>query len=135
VAEGKAKIVGPGNNYMSFVHVEDLAEAYVHEAEAIGYAPPADDRPVTRLINLVDDEPITQKDWLSRVSSALGKPAPGAISVEDSAKQAGELWTESMTCSTRLRNEKAKNTLGWKLQFPSVKEGLPAALAAISSGS
>ena len=101
----------------------------------MGYAPPADERPVTRLINLVDDEPITQKDWLSRVSSALGKPAPGPISVEESAKQAGELWTESITCSTRVRNEKAKNTLGWKLQFPTVKEGLPVALAAISSGS
>jgi len=135
VAEGKAKIVGTGDNYMSFIHVEDVAEAYVLGAEAMGYAPPADERPVTRLINLVDDEPITQKDWLSRVSSALGKPAPGAISVEESAKQAGELWTESITCSTRIRNEKAKNTLGWKLQFPTVKEGLPAALAAISSGS
>src|SRR5205823_13691230 len=134
VAEGKAKIVGTGDNYMSFIHVEDLAEAYVLEAEAMGYAPPSDERPVTRLINLVDDEPITQKDWLSRVSSALGKSAPGAISVEESAKQAGELWTESITCSARVRN-KAKNTLGWKLQFPSVQEGLPAALAAISSGS
>ena len=135
VVEGRAKIVGTGDNYMSFIHVEDLAEAYVLAAEAIGYAPPADERPVTELINLADDEPMTQKEWLSRVSSALGKPAPGVISLEDSTKQAGELWTESMTCSTRVKNEKAKNTLGWKLQFPSVKEGLPAALAAISSGS
>src|SRR5437763_3120166 len=117
---------------MSLIHVEDLAEAYVLEAEAIGYAPPADERPVTRLINLVDDEPITQKDWLSRVSSALGKSAPGAISVEESAKQAGELWTESITCSARVRNKKAKNKLGWKLEFPTGKEGLPAARAGSS---
>ena len=135
VAQGQANIVGTGENYMSFIHAEDLAEAYVLAAEAIGYAPPADQRPETQLINLADDEPITQKEWLSGVSRALGKPAPGVISVEESTKQAGELWTESIICSTRVKNDAAKNTLGWKLRFPTVKEGLPSAIAAVSSGS
>jgi nucleoside-diphosphate-sugar epimerase len=134
VAENQHRIVGTGDNYMSFIHAEDLAEAYVLAAEQIGYAPPADERPETQIINLVDDEPITQKEWLSRVSRALGKPAPGAMSVEECVKEAGELWTESITASTRVKNDKAKNTLGWKLQFPTVTHGLPAALAAIASG-
>jgi nucleoside-diphosphate-sugar epimerase len=134
MAEGRANIVGTGDNYMSFIHAEDLAEAYVLAAEQIGYALPSDELPQMQVINLVDDEPITQKDWISSVSRAVGKPSPGAISVEESVKAAGELWTESITCSVRVKNEYAKNTLAWKLQFPTVKAGLPAALAAISSG-
>jgi nucleoside-diphosphate-sugar epimerase len=134
IAEGRANMVGTGENYMSFIHAEDLAQAYVLAAEQIGYALPSDELPQTQLINLVDDEPITQKDWISSVSRAVGKPAPSAISVDESVKAAGELWTESITASVRVKNEYAKNTLGWKLQFPTVKEGLPAALAAISSG-
>ena len=135
VKEGQARIVGTGGNYMSFVHAEDLAEAYVLAAEAIGYASPAEERPKQpQLVNLVDDRPIRQQEWLSTVCRALGKPTPGMISVEEATKQAGELWTESMTCSTRVKNEKATTTLGWKLQYPTVEEGLPATLAAVGAG-
>src|SRR5438552_15341019 len=70
--QGQARVVGSGENYMSFVHVEDLAEAYVLAAEEIGYSPPPEERPVTEMINLVDDQPITQKEWLSEVARALG---------------------------------------------------------------
>ena len=132
VSEGRANIIGTGDNYMSFVHAEDLAEAYVLAAEHIGYAVPSDTVPQTQVINLVDDEPITQKDWLSGVSRALGKPQPGAISVEEAIKQAGELLTESLTCSVRVKNETAKKVLGWNLQFPTVTHGLPAVLASMS---
>ena len=132
--DGRAGIIGTGDNYMSFIHAEDLAQAYVLAAEQIGYALPTDELPLAQVINLVDDEPITQKDWISSVSRAVGKPSSEKISVEESVEAAGELWTESITSSVRVKNEHAKNTLGWKLQFPTVKEGLPAALAAISSG-
>lgn len=132
--QGQARIVGGGDNYMSFVHAEDLAEAYVLTAEEIGYAPPAEERPVTQLINLVDDEPVRQKEWLSLVAQSLGKPSPASVPVEEAAKQAGELWTESMTCSCRAKNDRAKAVLGWKLRYPTVKEGVRAALEAIRKG-
>ena len=132
VNEGRANIIGTGDNYMSFIHAEDLAEAYVLAAEQIGYAVPSDTLPLAQVINLVDDEPVTQKDWLSGVSRTLGKPQPTAISVEEAVKQAGELWTESMTCSSRVKNETAKKVLGWNLKFPTVTHGLPAALASMS---
>ena len=129
--KGEARIVGTGENYMSFVHGEDLAEAYVLAAEEQGYAPPSEDRPVTQVLNLVDDEPVKQKDWLSRIAKALGKPVPSTISPEECTKQAGALWTESVCCSGRVKNEKAKAVLGWKLRYPTIKEGIPAALDAI----
>jgi len=124
-------VVGSGENYMSFAHVEDLAEAYVLAAEEIGYSPPPEERPVTQMFNLVDDQPLTQKEWLSVVARALGKPIPPAISVEESAKQAGELWTESVTCSVRVKNDRAKSALGWMLKYPTVRVGVPAAVDAI----
>ena len=134
VSQGQARIVGNGENYMSLVHADDLAEAYVLAAEEIGYAPPPEERPHTQFISLVDDQPVRQKEWLSQVCRALGKPAPGNISVEEATAQAGELWAESMICSARVKNEIAKNRLGWKLQYPTIKEGLPAALAAVANG-
>jgi nucleoside-diphosphate-sugar epimerase len=67
IREGQARIVGPGENFMSFIHAEDLAQAYVLAAEKIGYAPLVDERPRTQILNLVDDEPIVQKDWLAKV--------------------------------------------------------------------
>jgi nucleoside-diphosphate-sugar epimerase len=134
VMEGQARIVGTGDNFMSFIHVEDLAQAYVMEAEKIGYAPPADERPQTQTLNLVDDKPVMQKDWLAKVAGAVGKPIPGTMSLEESEKMAGPLWTESITCSTRVQNQRAKDTLGWKPQFPTVTEGLPPAVTAVSSG-
>ena len=113
------------------MHAEDLAEAYVLAAEAHGYAPASEDRPVTQMLNLVDDQPVTQKDWLSTVARALGKPVPDSIATEDCAKQAGELWAESITCSTRVRNDRAKAALGWMLKHPTIKDGVPAALDTI----
>jgi len=129
--QGRARVVGSGGNYMSFVHVEDLAEAYVQAAEEIGYSPPPEERPVTEMFNLVDDQPMTQKEWLSEVARALGKPAPPSIPVEECAQQAGELWTESVTCSVRVKNERAKSTLGLTLKYPTIHDGVPAAIDAI----
>ena len=129
--QDQARLVGAGGNYISFVHAEDLAEAYVLAAEAHGYAPEQEYRPVTQMLNLVDDQPVTQKEWLSTVARALGKPLPGSISMEDCAKQAGDLWAESITCSTRVKNDRAKAALGWTLTHPTIKEGVPAALDTI----
>ena len=129
--QGQARLIGPGGNYVSFVHAEDLAEAYVLAAEALGYAPPAQERPVTQMLNVVDDQPVTQKEWLSVVAHALGKPLPGSITEEECAKQDGELWAESATCSTRVKNERAKAALGWTPKYPTIKEGVPSAIDAI----
>lgn len=129
--QGHARLVGSGGNYTSFVHAEDLAEAYVLAAGQLGYAPAQEERPVTQMLNLVDDRPVTQKEWLSVVAGALGKPPPDSVSREDCAKQAGELWAESIVCSTRVKNDRAKAALGWTLKHPTIKEGVPAALDTI----
>src|SRR5256712_10541695 len=97
--QGQARAVGSGENYMSFVHVEDLAEAYVLAAEEIGYSPPPEERPVAQTFNLVDDQPVTQKEWLSVVAVSLTKTIPPSIYAEERAEQARQLWTESVTCS------------------------------------
>src|SRR6266849_8359717 len=81
--QGQACVVGSGENYMSFVHVEDLAEAYVLAAEEIGYSPPPEEPPVAQMFNLVDDQPVPQKEWLSVVARALDKQIHPSISVEE----------------------------------------------------
>jgi nucleoside-diphosphate-sugar epimerase len=129
--QGQARIGGGGENYMSFVHGDDLAEAYVLAAEELGYAPPSEDRPVTQVLNVVDDEPVKQKDFFTAIAKASGKPVPSSASREEFAKQTSELWMESFCCSGRVKNEKIKAALGWKLRYPTVREGVPAVLDAI----
>jgi len=129
----QARIVGAGDNYMSLVHATDLAEAYVLAAEEMGYAPRSEDRPVPQNINIVDDEPVRQKDWMASVARVLGKPIPASIPAEEAVAQAGQLWVESVTCSGRVKNERAK-AMGWKPQYPSIQQGLPAAIEAVRKG-
>src|SRR5438552_3760271 len=110
-----------------------LAEAYVLAAEEMGYAPRSEDRPVPQNINIVDDEPDRQKDWMASVARVLEKPIPASIPAEEAVAQAGQLWVESVTCSGRVKNEKAK-AMGWKPQYPSIQQGLPAAIDAVRKG-
>jgi nucleoside-diphosphate-sugar epimerase len=131
MSQDRSRIIGSGENYMSFVHGDDLAEAYVLAAEEIGYTPPPYDRPVTQVFNIVDDGPVTQKDFFATVGKLTGKPVPSSISREEAAQQTSELWAESLSCSGRVRNDKAKASLGWKLRYPTIREGLPAVLDAI----
>src|SRR2546428_11205448 len=129
--QGQARAVGSGENYMSFVHVEDLAEAYVLAAEEIGYSPPPEERPVAQMFNLVDDQPVTQKEWLSVVAVSFTKTIPPSIYAEERAEQASEPLTESGTCSVTAKNDHAKSTLLWMLKYPTVRVGVPAAIDAI----
>jgi len=40
----------------------------------------------------------------------------------------GKLMVETITMNCRVSNAKAKNQLGWKLNYPTYREGLPATL-------
>jgi len=45
----------------------------------------------------------------------------------------GRLLVASLTSSFRIRNERAKEGLGWAPQYPSFADGLPHVLKALST--
>jgi 2-alkyl-3-oxoalkanoate reductase len=106
-------IVGDGGGVWSFVHIEDAAAA---TATAVEHGRPG-------IYNVVDDEPAPVRKWLPVLASALGARPPRRIPRWLGRLLAGEVATAMMTEVRGASNEKAKRELGWKLRYPSWRQG------------
>lgn len=110
---GVAFMIGPPRSYLSSIHIEDGGRAIASALEA-----PAG------VYNIVDDEPLTKRDWADALARAAGRKryirAPGSL-----ALILGDNTT-SLTRSLRVSNAWFKHLTGWAPQFPSAREGLAA---------
>jgi nucleoside-diphosphate-sugar epimerase len=106
-------IVGDGGGVWSHVHIEDAATATV---AAIEQGRPG-------IYNVVDDEPAPVREWLPVLASALDAKPPRRIPRWLGRILAGETATLMMTDVRGASNEKAKRELGWKLAYPSWRQG------------
>jgi 2-alkyl-3-oxoalkanoate reductase len=68
IQRGRMIVVGSGRNYVPLVYVRDAAEGILLASEAPGT--------VGRAYLLVNDEPVTQYDYLSAIAAELGVPPP-----------------------------------------------------------
>jgi nucleoside-diphosphate-sugar epimerase len=68
VATGRMVVVGDGSNRLPLIYVRDVARGIVLAAEA--------ERALGRSYLLVNDEPVTQRDFLDAIAAELGVPAP-----------------------------------------------------------
>jgi nucleoside-diphosphate-sugar epimerase len=103
-------VVGRSDGYLSSIHVGDAATAVVAALNA-----PAG------TFNVVDDEPLTKRDYAAALATAVGKATwlagPG---------RAGHLLGHrltSLTRSLRVSNARFRSETGWVSQFPSAREG------------
>lgn len=79
--------------------------------------------------NVADDEPVTRGEFGGVVATALGvRPPRQGLSVM--ARAAGSK-TELLMRSQRVANGAFREASGWAPAFPSVREGLPATVAAV----
>jgi nucleoside-diphosphate-sugar epimerase len=114
--KGVYRFPGTGENYLSWVHIDDLGNAYVKAAEnpAIG-----------EVVSVVDDVPMKLKDF----SVALLKPFGGGKSVSVPSWVvslfAGKPLSQMLTSSYRVRNDKAKRLFDWKPLYPQFSDGIP----------
>jgi 2-alkyl-3-oxoalkanoate reductase len=113
VRERKFPIVGDGNGVWSFVHLEDAAAA---TALAVERGEPG-------VYNVVDDEPAPVREWLPALAEALGAKPPRHVPRWMGRLAAGEAGVALMTEIRGASNEKAKRELGWRLAYPSWREG------------
>ena len=117
--EGQARsIVRPGQVF-SRIHVDDLAaglEASMARPRSGG------------IYNLCDDEPAPAHVVTAHAAALLGVPAPPLEPYDEAAvaPQARRFYAESK----RVSNALAKAELGWRLTYPTYREGLGAILAA-----
>jgi nucleoside-diphosphate-sugar epimerase len=123
VRKRRFPVVGDGGAIWSFVHLEDAAAATVLAVE----------RGEPGVYNVVDDDPAPVRDWLPELATALGAKPPRRIPTWLARLAAGEAGVVLMTDTRGASNAKAKRELGWKLRFPSWREGFRAAYMALES--
>jgi nucleoside-diphosphate-sugar epimerase len=112
-------IVGDGGGVFSFIHLDDAAAATVIALE----------RGAGGTYNIVDDEPAPVREWLPVVAEALGAKPPWHFPRWVAWLFAGEAAVMMGTKGRGASNAKAKRELGWKLRYPSWRQGFFAAYA------
>lgn len=108
-----AIMLGRPNTYLSSIQVEDGGRAVA----AALHAPAG-------CFNIVDDEPLTKRDFADALARAAGRTryirAPGRLALLLGNN------TTSLTRSLRVSNARFRHISGWAPQYPSAREGLAA---------
>jgi nucleoside-diphosphate-sugar epimerase len=68
IDDGKMVMAGAGRNHLPLIYVRDVARGMLLAGEA--------DRAAGRCYLLVNDEPVTQRDFLGAIAAELGAPVP-----------------------------------------------------------
>ncbi|MCA2217418.1 NAD-dependent epimerase/dehydratase family protein [Jidongwangia harbinensis] len=106
-------IIGGGTGYVSWVHVDDAANATVLAVE----------QKAGGVFNIVDDEPAPVREWLPHLAACAGAKPPRRVPAWLARLVAGEMAVDAMTRGRGFSNAKAKRELGWEPRHPSWRQG------------
>ena len=107
-----------GNRWINMIHRDDVASAI--EAILFRGGP-------GRVYDVVDDQPVLQREFLRFLAESTGLPMPGMVAGPGPARRRG--LTNKRVSNRRLRDE-----LAWIPGFPTYREGYAEAIAALVSG-
>lgn len=120
--DGSARLIHKPDQVFCRIQVDDILGALAH-----CLALPADQRPATLIV--ADDRPCPSSETLGYASHLLGCRLPEMERYADAAQQmspmARSFWTENRRVSNRLLCQ----GLGYRLRYPSYREGYRACLA------
>ena len=106
-------IVGDGGGIWSLIHVDDVASATLAAIE----------RGSPGIYNIADDAPAPVREWLPALAKELEAPPPRRVPKWLGRLLAGEAAVVMMTEIRGASNAKAKRELGWRLRYPTWREG------------
>lgn len=110
--------IGPPDSYTPTIHMADAGEAVVHALDVDAGT-----------VNIVDDEPLTTREFADALEAAAGTRAwlrvPGRA-----ALLFGDRLT-SLTRSLRVSNTRFRDATGWAPHYPSAREGWAATASAL----
>jgi len=112
-------LVGGGNGYCSWIHLDDAASATVLAVE----------QKARGVFTIVDDEPAPAREWLPHLAASAGAKPPVRVPKWLARIMAGEVAVTMMTEGRGFSNAKAKRELGWQLRYPSWRQGFQHGLA------
>jgi nucleoside-diphosphate-sugar epimerase len=99
---------------LSWIHIDDAASATAAAVE-VGTA---------GAYNIVDDQPASWSEMFTAMATAVGAPAPRALPAGLIRLAAPYVAAIVLDTTLRVSNAKAKAELGWKPEYPTLKEGL-----------
>jgi nucleoside-diphosphate-sugar epimerase len=102
--------------YTNHIHAEDLAAIAVRALE---------DGAPAGVYNASDDSELRMGEWLDLVAARAGLPRPPRIARAAAAGRIPPELLSFMGESRRLVNRRLKDTLGIRLQYPTVYDGVP----------
>jgi nucleoside-diphosphate-sugar epimerase len=114
VRRRRVPLIGDGNGWWSFLHIDDAAAATVL---AIERGRPRD------IYNIVDDDPAPVREWLPALARTLGARPPFHLPAWIARIVAGEHLVTMMTRQRAGSNAKAKHELGWQPAHVSWRQG------------
>ncbi len=119
---GKPQMIGDGQNFCPYIHSDDVAEGYRLAAEK---AKQGEDY-------IFAAEPAQQIDFVNLTSRLLGgREIRSGLPAWLARVVVGDVLVEAMTLSVRAKSEKARKDLAWSLRYPTIQDGLPAALKSL----
>jgi nucleoside-diphosphate-sugar epimerase len=116
---GLAMLPGRRGAFLPSVHTDDAGAAV---AAALG-APPG-------TYNVVDDEPLTRGEYLASFAAAVG--VPRVRNVGGWLSRLPGATPRALGRSQRVSNRRFQEATGWSPRARSVRDGLPAVVAAIA---
>lgn len=108
--KGQYKLVGDGGNFVSRIHVDDLAALV---AAAV-------DSDLTGAYPVADADPSSSRDIADFVADLIGCPSPESVELKD--------VSETRRSNRRADGSYVFGKLGVELRYPSFRQGVPASL-------
>jgi nucleoside-diphosphate-sugar epimerase len=116
VLSGTATLIGDGQNFIPYVHVDDLIAVLERVVR--------DGQPGA-IYNVADDEPLRALELYSAVRQRLGMVAPRTFSKATALSSGLDPSVVGMASSSvRLSNHRVKDTLGLQLSYPRLYDWL-----------
>ena len=120
---GQFPVLDGGGAYWSQINVDDAALAVLAAVERY----PAG---LGQTFNVCDDEPVTYRALADYIAQELGAPRPMALPAWLGRLLIGSGTVGALLASMRCRNQRLKDVLGWRPQYPTFREGYRAEIAA-----
>jgi nucleoside-diphosphate-sugar epimerase len=105
--------------FTNHIHAEDLAAACIVALERGG---------ANRAYNICDDSAERMGDWFDKLADAFALPRPPRASCAEIKTRLSPMLLSFMSESRRLDNTRMKRELKLKLRYPTVDDGIAAAL-------
>jgi nucleoside-diphosphate-sugar epimerase len=110
---GGTDLAGDGKHFVNMIHRDDIVATLLATL---------DRKLAGEILNVVDDEPVQQVEYVGWLCEQLGLP-PAKFDPDAEKKFKGGM-RKGFQPNRRIANEKMKSVLGVTLQYPNFREGL-----------